>query len=98
MILHFNINFSQLFTGNTDASSVVQRTFANPFVARKVRLHVKSWNNEPVLRMELYGSTTRESINPLSSKIHIHILQTDLHTFLLRIVERIWFKIKSFCY
>ena len=26
-------------------------------------------------------------------KIHIQILQTDLHTFLLRIVERIWFKI-----
>ena len=26
-------------------------------------------------------------------KIHIQILQTDLHTFLLRIVERIWFMI-----
>ena len=26
-------------------------------------------------------------------KIHIQILQTDLHTFLLRIAERIWFKI-----
>ena len=26
-------------------------------------------------------------------KIHIQILQTNLHTFLLRIVERIWFKI-----
>ena len=33
---------------------------------------------------------------PLSPKIHIQILQTDLHTFLLRIVERIWFKIKVF--
>ena len=29
-------------------------------------------------------------------KIHIHILQTDLHKFLLRIVERISFKIKAF--
>ena len=29
-------------------------------------------------------------------KIHIQILQTDLHTILLRIVERIWFKIKAF--
>ena len=29
-------------------------------------------------------------------KIHIHILQTDLHTFLLRIVERISFKINAF--
>ena len=32
----------------------------------------------------------------LSPKIHIQILQTDLHTFPLRIVERIWFKIKVF--
>ena len=29
----------------------------------------------------------------LQFKIHIQILQTDLHAFLLRIVERIWFKI-----
>ena len=29
-------------------------------------------------------------------KIHIQILQTNLHTFLLRIVERIWFNIKAF--
>jgi len=35
-------------------------------------------------------------IIPLSPKIHIQILQTDLHTFLLGIVERIWFKIKAF--
>ena len=34
--------------------------------------------------------------NPLSPEIHIQTLQTDLHTFLLRIVERIWFKIKVF--
>ena len=33
--------------------------------------------------------------NPLSPKIHIQILQTDLHTFLLGIVEKIWFKIKA---
>ena len=35
-------------------------------------------------------------LNPLSPKIQMQILQTDLHTFALRIVERIWFKIKSF--
>ena len=35
-------------------------------------------------------------LNPLSPKIQIQILQTDLHTFLLRTVERIWFKIKAF--
>ena len=34
--------------------------------------------------------------NPLSPKIHIQILQTDLHTFLLIMVERIWFNIKAF--
>ena len=37
-----------------------------------------------------------KSVNPLSPKIHIQILHTDLHTFLLRIFERIWFKIKAF--
>ena len=37
-----------------------------------------------------------DTFNPLSTKIQIQILQTDLHTFLLRIVERIWFKIKVF--
>ena len=30
-------------------------------------------------------------LNRISPKIHIQILQTDLHTFLLRIVEGIWF-------
>ena len=35
-------------------------------------------------------------INPLSPKIHVQILQTDLHTFVLRMVERVWFKIKAF--
>ena len=35
-------------------------------------------------------------VNPLSPRINIQILQTDLYTFLLRIVERIWFKIKAF--
>ena len=32
----------------------------------------------------------------LSPKIHIQILQTDLHTVVLRMAERIWFKIKAF--
>ena len=40
--------------------------------------------------------STATRFNPLSPKIHIQIVQTDLHTFLLRIVERIWFKIKAF--
>ena len=34
--------------------------------------------------------------NRLSPNIQVQILQTDLHTFPLRIVERIWFKIKAF--
>ena len=32
--------------------------------------------------------------NPLSPKIHKQILQTDLHTFLLRTVEGIWLRLK----
>ena len=35
-------------------------------------------------------------VNPVNPKIQIQILQTDFHTFLLRIVERIWFNIKVF--
>ena len=35
-------------------------------------------------------------LESLSPNMHIQILQTDLYTFLLRIVERIWFKIKAF--
>ena len=38
----------------------------------------------------------KDEFNPLSPKIEIQILQTDLYTFLLKIVERIWFKIKVF--
>ena len=38
----------------------------------------------------------KDEFNPLSPKIEIQILQTDLHTFLLQIVERIWFNIKVF--
>ena len=41
-------------------------------------------------------SITQVTFNPLSPKIHIQILQSDLHPFLLRIVERIWFKIEAF--
>ena len=43
----------------------------------------------------LEGSKHRDT-SPLTPKIHIHVLQTDFYTFLLRIVERIWFKIKAF--
>ena len=42
------------------------------------------------------GGAILRVFNPLSPKIQIQILQTDLHTFPLRIVERIWFKIKIF--
>ena len=42
------------------------------------------------------GGAILRVFNPLSPKIQIQILQTDLHTFSLRIVERIWFKIKIF--
>ena len=39
--------------------------------------------------------TDLKVFNPLSPKIYKQILMTDLHTFLLRIVDRIWFKIKE---
>ena len=42
----------------------------------------------------LLGRSEKSLLQEVSAfKIHIQILQTDLHTFLLRIVERIWFKI-----
>ena len=44
--------------GNTDATTVVKNNIATPFVARKVRFHVKSWFNEPALKVEVYGSKT----------------------------------------
>ena len=34
-------------------------------------------------------------LNPLCPKIHIQILQTGLHIYLWRIVERIWFKVED---
>ena len=40
----------------------------------------------------------KKRINPLSPSMHIQILQIDLHTFRLRIVERISFKIKAFSF
>ena len=72
------------------------------FPARSLRTRHRSelieraWENAvqrlPIIRLNC------THINPLSPKIHIQILQTDLHTFLLRIVERIWFKIKVFSF
>ena len=40
----------------------------------------------------------KKRINPSSPSMHIQILQIDLHTFRLRIVERISFKIKAFSF
>ena len=56
----------------------------------------------PILNIPIFTSQQQFSgkkvtrINPLRPMIHIQILLTYLHTFLLRIVERIWFKIKAF--
>ena len=50
--------FAQLFTGNADATNVVKHSIATSFDARFVRFHVKSWYNEPVLKVEVYGSLT----------------------------------------
>ena len=42
------------------------------------------------------GSATVVTINTLSSKVHIQILQAYLYTSLLRLVWRSWLKIKCF--
>ena len=53
-------------------------------------------NHHPLLECLIqWVSCSSVYFNPLSPKIHIQILQTDLHTFLLGIVEKSWFKIKA---
>ena len=53
-------------------------------------------NSNPNGCAQMEGHLEPTSLNPLSPKIHIPILQIDLYTFLLRIVEIIWSKIKAF--
>ena len=53
-------------------------------------------SSNAVRQSEMLQTKYVELFNPLSPKIHIQILQAGLHTFLLRMVERIWFKIKVF--
>ena len=57
------------------------------------KINIGYWNSR---RGEASVLRRQTKVNPLSPKINIQILQTDLHLFLLRIVERIWFKIKAF--
>ena len=61
-----------------------------PFSLNSTRLILTPHN------MDTFYGPLSICINPSSPKIHIQILQTDLHTFLLRIAERIWFKTKAF--
>ena len=51
-----------------------------------------------LVKIESINLTEKKRINPLSPSMHIQILQIDLHTFRLRIVERISFKIKAFSF
>ena len=51
---------------------------------------------ENVWKLLKLGLISGYCFNPLSSKIHIQILQTDLHTICLRTAGRIWFKIIVF--
>ena len=48
-----------------------------------------------VIKAWLDTSHWYKALNPLSPKIHKQILQTYLPTFVLRIIGRIWFKIKA---
>ena len=50
-------------------------------------------SSNAVRQSEMLQTKYVELFNPLSPKIHMQILQTYLHAFLLRKVERIWFKI-----
>ena len=59
-----------------------------------VRLEVNRYIPAPLFNFTLNFLVLLS--NPSSRTIHIQILQTDLHTFLLGIVERIWSKIKGF--
>ncbi|XP_048586374.1 lactadherin [Nematostella vectensis] len=45
----------KIFSGNTDSETVVKHDLVEPIKARYVRFMVKSWHNEPVMRVELYG-------------------------------------------
>ncbi|EDO43032.1 predicted protein [Nematostella vectensis] len=45
----------KIFSGNTDSETVVKHDLVEPIKARYVRFLVKSWHNEPVMRVELYG-------------------------------------------
>lgn len=57
MFVSFSV-FTQVFTGNTDATNVVRHSIVTPLDARFVRFYVKSWYNEPALKVEVYGSIT----------------------------------------
>ena len=59
-----------------------------------VRLEVNRYIPTPLFNFTLSFLVLLS--NPSSRTIHIQILQTDLHTFLLGTVERIWSKIKGF--
>ena len=53
-------------------------------------------SSNAVRQSEMLQTKYVELFNPLSRKIHIQNLKTELPVFLLRIVERIWFKIIAF--
>ena len=80
---------SRLKTSPRAAKSLLKQHLKRAIANHK---HIRN-NSKMTNSMELH---TLHVFNPLSPKIHIQILQTDLHTFLLRIVGRIWFKIKAF--
>ena len=58
--------------------------------------NLNAWNRLVLTQCPRFEFSSVVILNPLSPKIQIQILQSDLNTFLLRIVERIWFKIKAF--
>lgn len=47
--------YFQTFLGNNDGNSIIYHKFEVPFLARFVRLNIKSYSNASCLRLEVYG-------------------------------------------
>ena len=87
----------KLYTGKTEGKNEEDLVFF--FVNFSPTLYyLNAWNRMLLFQCHVVcgNSLCQGLFNPLSPKIHKQILQTDLHIFLLRIVEGIRFKIKTF--
>ena len=92
-------NLTQVFgteIKGLEAKHTALRSGFQRLESRQDDLEVKVIGLEQVTDKKKDSQTRGKWFNLLYPRIHIQILQTNLHTFLLRIVETIWFKIKAF--